>query len=195
MQRELKKIEELISLHSRKNDQPEFNRIKLDKTLKQCFARIDESAQCIHEFIIDIEEENQWECNCRRDICDQRQSSEQFIQDIFGFLLRSSQVTPRICQSINRQILEGVRRNILFHLFFANAQQLCKKEWAFGNRPGELILQIESSCQKLKKAKKRKRNKKPKEKPAQLHTNQIELTLEQNYETLLNFVSNLEIQD
>lgn len=34
MQRELKKIEELISLHSRKNDQPEFNRIKLDKTLK-----------------------------------------------------------------------------------------------------------------------------------------------------------------
>ena len=51
MQRELKKIEELITLHSRNPQQAELNRIKLDKTLKQCFNKIEQSSANVYELI------------------------------------------------------------------------------------------------------------------------------------------------
>lgn len=48
MQRELKKMEELISLYSKPGEQAELNRIKLDKILKDCFNRLGAASECIH---------------------------------------------------------------------------------------------------------------------------------------------------
>ena len=90
MQRELKKIEELISHTTRNPQQPELSRIKLDKVLKECFLRIESSAEDIYEFIDNYQSEKDWDCRCNKEQCLSRQSSEQFIVDIFGFFLRSS---------------------------------------------------------------------------------------------------------
>ena len=66
MQRELKKMEELINLHSRAPEQTELNRIKLDKILKECMFRIEESSELMHEFIEDFETYQQLNCTCKK---------------------------------------------------------------------------------------------------------------------------------
>lgn len=83
-------MEELISFHCRNIQQAEFNRIKLNKVLKECFLRVEEAASCIHDFVIEIESKNEWECHCMKEVCEQRQSCEQFVQDVFSYFARSS---------------------------------------------------------------------------------------------------------
>jgi uncharacterized membrane protein len=51
MQRELKKMEELITHYTRQPQQAELSRLKLDKILKECFVRLQDSAISLHDFI------------------------------------------------------------------------------------------------------------------------------------------------
>jgi hypothetical protein len=77
-------------------------------------------------------------------------------------------------------------------MFNAVCQPTRKESWVCGNRPGELVLEIEKECEK-EKAKKRKRNKKGKHKQSEDLLEEGSPELDEQERNLSNLLSRLSV--